>query len=263
MIARARIHFFIGARLPRPYLAIVMAALYNTSMKRNSTVGIVVLLLVAVAFAFDGFQNAPWGASTDQVKKDNAPTSWTAQPAGTEFPKELNVTIVMASQQIAGRNASVKYYFYNNKFFQATVRFSFDNLKNFDFNYNVYRSVDSYYKAIRDQTLTFVFDIYDLLQKKYGKRQPIFEKLDPRFMFTDLDRYLKKEAWNLRYYPYEYYKKIITSAYARWDHPKTRILFSVNICATEKRFDYLLSLTSLDLENEINKKKDELRMQNL
>jgi hypothetical protein len=221
------------------------------------------LLFSTTAFSFDGFQNAQWGASVDSVKKANNPASWSPQAPGAEFPKELNVTVVAASQQIAGRNASVKYYFYNNKFFQATVRFNFDNLKTFDFNYNVYRSVDSYYKAIRDQSVTFVFDIYGLLQKKYGRRQPIFEKLDPRFMFTDLDRYLKKEAWNLRYYPYDYYKKIIASAYARWDHPKTRILFSVNICALEKRFDYLLSLTSLDLETEINKKKDELRMQGL
>jgi hypothetical protein len=228
-----------------------------------SRISAALCLLVATAFSFDGFQNAEWGAAPDGVKKANNPTSWSPQPAGTEFPKELNVTIINAAQQIAGRNASVKYYFYNNKFFQATVRFNFDNLKNFDFNYNVYRSVDSYYRAIRDQTVTFNFDIYDLLQKKYGKKQPIFEKLDPRFMFTDLDKYLKKEAWNLRYYPYEYYKKIIASAYARWDHPKTRILFSVNICATEKRFDYLLSLTSLDLETEITKKKDELRMQGL
>jgi len=37
----------------------------------------------------------------------------------------------------------------------------------------------------------------------------------------------------------------------------------VAINAREKRFDYTLSLTSLDLEQEITKKKDEIRMQNL
>jgi hypothetical protein len=232
-------------------------------MNRICLTSLGLFLFASAVFAFDGFQNAEWGATPDAVKKANNPASWTVQPASTEFPKDLNVTVVIASQQIGGRTASVKYYFYNNRFFQATVRFNFDNLKTYDFNYNVYRSVDGYYKAIRDQTVSFVFDIYDLLQKKYGKKQPIFEKLDPRYMFADLDRYLKKEAWNLRYYPYEYYKKIVASAYARWDHPKTRILFSVNICATEKRFDYLLSLTSLDFETEINKKKDELRMQGL
>ena len=192
---------FVGARLPRPCLMFVMYGLYNTGMNRILLTSIGLMLLATTVFAFDGFQNAEWGATPDAVKKANNPASWTVQPASTEFPKELNVSVVIASQQIAGRNASVKYYFYNNKFFQATVRFNFDNLKNFDFNYNVYRSVDGYYKAIRDQTVSFVFDIYDLLQKKYGKKQPIFEKLDPRFMFTDLDRYLKKEAWNLRYYP--------------------------------------------------------------
>jgi hypothetical protein len=225
---------------------------------------IIILVYFAVtASAFDGFQNATWGMSPDDVKKANAPSAWLQQPADSGFPTDLHVTTFDASQSIAGNNASVKYYFCNGRFFQATVRFNFDRFKTYDFNYNVYRSVDGYYKAIRDQTTVFVSDMYDLLQKKYGKKQPIFEKLDPRFMFSDLDRSLKKESWNLRYYPYEYYKKIITSAFARWDHPKTRIIFSITICATDKRFDYLLSLTSLDLENEINKKKDALRMQNL
>ncbi len=233
-------------------------------MKRLLLILCTVLLFVSQsAFALDGFQNATWGSSPDSVKKVNNPLSWTPQPTSDEFPKELNVTVIIASQIVAGKNASVKYYFYNNKLFQTTVRFNFDNLKNFDFNYNVYRSVDGYYKAIRDQTVSFIFDIYGLMEKKYGKRQPYFDKLDPRYMFSNLDAYLKKEAWNLRYYPYEYYKKIMVSAYARWDHPKTRILFSINICAMEKRFDYLLSLTSLDLETEINKKKDDLRMQGL
>ncbi len=225
---------------------------------------VITLLLAATSMAFDGFQNAQWGSPPETVKKDNAISSWAAQPAaGVEFPKELNVTTFVASQNIAGRNATVKYYFYNDRFFQATVRFNFDELKNYDFNYNVYRSVDEYYKAIRDRTITFVNDVYDLLQKKYGKRQPIFNGLDPRFMFRNLDDYLKKEVWNLRYYPYDYYKKIETTAYARWDHPKTRIIFSVGIVARDKRFDYTLSLTSLDLENEISKKKDEIRMRNL
>jgi hypothetical protein len=231
-------------------------------MKLFTTI-ILIALCYSIVPAFDGFQNATWAASQEEVKKANAITAWTAIPQGTDFPKELNVTTFVATQTIAGRNALVKYYFFNNKFFQATVAFDFDHLKKFDFNYNVYRSVDGYYKAIRDQSISFVFDIYDLLQKKYGKRQPVFDRLDPRLMFRDLDKYLKKETWNLRYYPYEYYKRIATSAYARWEHPKTRIIFSINICASEKRFDYQLSLTSLDLENEIAKKKDTLRMQNL
>ncbi|HEX2959848.1 MAG TPA: hypothetical protein VHO70_23635, partial [Chitinispirillaceae bacterium] len=66
-----------------------------------------------------------------------------------------------------------------------------------------------------------------------------------------------------RYHPYDYYLKINTAAYARWDFPKTRVIFSTNISAVDKRFDYSLSLTSLDLEKAINEKMDELRMKGL
>lgn len=215
------------------------------------------------AVPFDGFQNALWGSKPDDVRKNNNPQTWTAVPPGNEFPKELNITMFNATQNIAGKTASVKYYFQDGKFFQATVRFNFDNLKNFDFNYNVYRSVDSYYRAIHDQTLTFVYDVFDLLRKKYGKKEPAFKGVDPRFIFKNDDEYLKKEAWNLRSYPYEYYKKIVATAYALWDLPKTRIIFSIAISAPEKQFDYELSLSSNDLSAIINAKKDSLRIQNL
>jgi hypothetical protein len=87
--------------------------------------------------------------------------------------------------------------------------------------------------------------------------------VDPRFIFKNDDEYLKKEAWNLRSYPYEYYKKIVATAYAQWDLPKTRIIFSIAISAPEKQFDYELSLSSNDLADMINAKKDSLRIQNL
>jgi hypothetical protein len=212
---------------------------------------------------FDGFQNALWGAKPDDVKKNNVPQTWTALPPGNEFPKELNITIFNATQTIAGKAALIKYYFQDNKFFQATARFNFDNLKTFDFNYNVYQSVDSYYRSIHDQTLTFVFDVFDLLRKKYGEKEPAFKGVDPRFIFKNTDEYLKKEAWNLRSYPYEYYKKIAASAFAQWDPPKTRIIFSIRLSAPEKQFDYELSLSSNDLSAIINAKKDSLRIQNL
>lgn len=212
---------------------------------------------------FDGFQNAVWGEKPDDVKKNNNPQGWTAVPAGNEFPKELNISMFSATQEIAGKTASVKYYFQDNKFFQATARFNFNNLQSFDFNYNVYRSVDSYYHAIRDQTLTFVFDVFDLLRKKYGKREPAFKGVDPRLIFKNTDECLKKESWNLRSYPYEYYRKIVASAFAQWELPKTRIIFSVAISAPEKRFDYELSLSSNKLAAIINAKKDSLRIQNL
>ena len=212
---------------------------------------------------FNGFQSALWGMKPDDVKKSNNPQSWTAVPPGNEFPKELNIKMFSATQNIGGRAASVKYYFQDDKFFQVTVRFNFDNLKTFDFNYNVYQSVDSYYRAIHDQTLTFVYDVFDLLRKKYGKKEPAFKGADPRFIFKNADEYLKKESWNLRSYPYEYYKKIVASAYAQWDLPKTRIIFSLAISAPEKQFDYELSLSSNDLAAIINSKKDSLRIQNL
>ena len=105
--------------------------------------------------------------------------------------------------------------------------------------------------------------MFDLLRKKYGKKEPAFKGVDPRFIFKNADEYLKKEAWNLRSYPYEYYKKIAASAYAQWELPKTRIIFSINLSAPEKQFDYELSLSSNDLAAMINAKKDSLRIQNL
>jgi hypothetical protein len=225
-----------------------------------------VLCTIVVAHAadsFDGFQNARWGMAPDAVRKSNNPASWSALPPDNGFPKDLKVTTFMASQEIAGKAASVTYYFFDNKFFQATARFNFDQLKNFDFNYNVYRSVDSYYRAIHNQTLTFVFDIFDLLRKKYGKKEPAFRGADPRRIFGELDEYLKKESWNLRSYPYDYYKKIGATAFARWEFPNTTVVFSIALVAPEKQFDYLLSLTSASLAATVNAKKDSLRTQGL
>ncbi len=210
-----------------------------------------------------GFQNAGWGMSPEEVRKAAGVASWQSTPADPLFPQELGVTLYTTTTTIAGYPAQVKYYFFEKKFFQSTITFDFDQLKSFDFNYNVFISVDRYYRAIHDQTLTFVADIYDLLQKKYGKKQPVFKGLDPRYVFKYTDAYIKQELWNLRYHPSEYYKRIVSAAYARWDFPKTRVVFSINISAVDKRFDYQLSLTSLDLEREINKRKDELRMKGL
>lgn len=210
-----------------------------------------------------GFQNAVWGMSPDDVRKAAAVSSWQSIPLDNAFPEGLGITVYTAAGEVAGYTAEVKYYFYEQKFFQATVTFNFDQLKNYDFNYNVFISVDKYYRAIHDQTLTFVSDIYHLLRKKYGKKQPVFKGLDPRFVFKETDAYIKQEIWNLRYHPFEYYKRIVAAAYARWNFPKTRVIFSVNISAKDKRFDYQLSLTSLDLEQEITRKKDQLRMQKL
>ncbi|MBD3420314.1 MAG: hypothetical protein GF398_09385 [Chitinivibrionales bacterium] len=210
-----------------------------------------------------GFQGALWGMSSAEVRTTVNPQSWQNVAVDDKFPPELGITMYSAPADIAGNQATVTYYFVEDRFFQATAKFDFSSLENFDFNYNVFRSVDSYYRAIKAQTLTFVRDIYDLLRKKYGKKQPVFRGLDPRNIFIKLDRYLQQERWNLRYNPSEYYKRIVTAAYARWDFPKTRVIFSISISAPDKRFDYTLSLTSLDFERYVNKKNDRLRMKNL
>jgi hypothetical protein len=211
----------------------------------------------------EGFQGAAWGSAPDKARSDASIGQWQDMGTDNGFSPELNIKVYSASSTIAGYPASVKYYFYDNKFFQATVSFEFDQLENFDFNYNVFISVDRYYRAIHDQTLTFVADIYDLLRKKYGRKEPVFKGLDPRDIFRKTDLYIRQELWNLRYHPSEYYKRIVTAAYARWDFPETRVLFSINISAIDKRFDYQLSAVSLDLEKEINAKKDALRMKGL
>lgn len=210
-----------------------------------------------------GFNNAAWGTSSAQVRAAIKAQEWVSDPSVADFPADLQITVFRTISQIAGKKAVVKYYFWEDRFFQATTIFNFDDLKNYDFNYNVFRSVNEYYLEIRSRTLLFVHEIYDLLRKKYGMKEPVFKGLDPRFVFINLDSYVKKERWNLRYHPYDYYLKIKTAAYARWDFPKTRVIFSINISASDKRFDYSLSLTSLDLEKAVNQKKDMLKMQGL
>jgi len=211
----------------------------------------------------DGFNGAAWGSTPAQVQRDAGVTAWQPDRVAADFPPELGVTAFRTNSTIAGYNAAVTYYFWRDRFFQATVRFNFDDLANFDFNYNVYRSVNEYYTVIRARTLNFVQDIYTLLGKKYGKKQPVFKGLDPRFAFTRLDTYLKQERWNLRYHPYDYYQRIVTAAYARWDFPKTRVIFSINVSAPDKRFEYALSAVSLDMERDVAKELDRLKMRGL
>jgi len=211
----------------------------------------------------NGFNGAEWGSTAAQVQRDVGLTAWQPDRVAAEFPQDMGVTAFRANSTIAGYKAVVTYYFWQDRFFQATVRFDFDDLTTFDFNYNVYRSVNEYYSVIRARTLNFVQDIYTLLGKKYGKKQPVFKGLDPRFAFVRLDAYLKQERWNLRYHPYDYYQRIVTAAYARWDFPKTRVIFSINVSAPDKRFDYALSAVSLDMEKDVIKEMDRLKMRGL
>ncbi|MCL2183890.1 MAG: hypothetical protein FWB85_10535 [Chitinispirillia bacterium] len=211
----------------------------------------------------DGFNGAAWGSTVAQVQQAVGAQGWQPDPVAQSFPPEMGVTAFRANSTIAGYPATATYYFWRDRFFQATVRFPFANLENFDFNYNVYRSVSEYYSAIRAETLNFTYDIYALLRKKYGHKQPVFKGLDPRYAFSRLDAYLKQERWNLRYHPYEFYQRIVTASYARWDFPKTRVIFSINIAAPDKRFDYLLSAVSLDMDKAVQKELDSLKMRGL
>ena len=210
-----------------------------------------------------GLGNTRWGQSADEVRTASGAQSWQSDPIEKNFPPDLSITVFRAAGDIAGYKASTRYYFQNNRFFQATVDFNFDELKNFDFNYNVFRSVNEYYVEIRTKTILFVNDIFNLLESKYGKRKPVFKGLDPRQVFSQLDRYVLQERWNLRYHPYDYYLHIVTASYARWDFPHTRVLFSLNIAASQKRFDYRLSLASTDMAGPLQKAMDALRAKGL
>ncbi len=215
----------------------------------------ILLLLCFPLFAITppvGFNEVPWGSApaTVQSQAKPKPSTWTTVPA-TGMPTTLPITAFSSQDSIAGYKATTTYFFYQNKLFQATTVFNFDDLKNFDFNYNVFLSVDRYYQEIRKRTLTFVADIYSLLNAKYGKKQPLFMPLDPSRVLMDTDNYIGQERWNLRYHPSEYYKRIIGRAYARWTYPKTEINFAVNISASDKRFDYTLNYVSTDLRKQI------------
>lgn len=210
-----------------------------------------------------GFRGTVWGSSPQTVQTTIKPSGWTRLPDDNSFPKEANISRYSCKEPIAGYPAGVTYYFRNDSLFQATARFDFSKLANFDFNYNVFISVDKYYTAIHDQTTTFALDIFRLLTIKYGKKEPIFRELDPRRMFVRLDKYLQQERWNMRYNPSEYHKRIIASAYARWDFPETIAVFSINISAADKRFDYQLSLSSTNLAPKVQDVTDSLRSQGL
>lgn len=201
-----------------------------------------------------GIHGVNWGAAPGAVQSGATPrpTGWTSVPA-TGMPAGLPITAFSSRDSVAGYKATTTYYFYQNRLFQGTIKFDFEDLKSFDFNYNVFISVDRYYQEIRKRTITFVADIYDLLAAKYGRKQPVFMDLDPHMVLMDTDNYIGQERWNLRYHPSEYYKRILGRAYARWTYPKTEINFAVNIAAADKRFDYTLSFVSTELRRQIEK----------
>lgn len=215
----------------------------------------------------DGYRNIPWGASVAEARAALAGVNLVEIPRDSrrerQFPANINITRWQISDSVAGYPARTDLYFFNDRFFQAVVRFNFSRFVNYDFNYNVFISVDRYYNDIRATTLNFVADIYSLLAQKYGQRQPTFQGLDPRRAFVDLDNYIAQERWNLRYNPSEYFKRIATQSFAQWKFPKTEVRFSVIISAFDKRFEYTLSLASNDLLREVERSISNERKQGL
>lgn len=213
----------------------------------------ILFLTASLLYSMDpvGFQGALWGDSPQEVQSKATITGWEqVEPSGL-FPDTKDITAYKIAQEIASYKANTYFYFYKDQFFQATIKFDFDSLKTYDFNYNVFISVDKYYREIRNTSRLFVNDIYTLLKEKYGKKQPRFKGIAPHDIFKRTDNYIAQERWNLRYNPSEYYKRIISRGYALWLYPKTEIIFAINISAADKRFDYTLSFTSISLVKEI------------
>ncbi len=225
--------------------------------KSGDDMNVFVLLLIAV-FALtaaenpNGIHGVEWGINSATVQTTALPavTNWrTVNPEVED--NGLPITAFSSDTPILGYQATTTYYFYNDSLYQATIAFHFRDLENFDFNYNVFISVDKYYREIRSKTLVFVNNIYSVLRTKYGRKQPVFLPLDPRKVFMDTDNYIAQERWNLRYHPSEYHKRIIGRAYARWRFPETEINFAVNIAAADDRFDYTLSYISTKMRRDI------------
>jgi hypothetical protein len=210
------------------------------------------------------FNGAQWGLAPDAVRTAAGATGWAQDNAAAgAFPKELSVSVYRSGVTIAGYKATVYYYFWANRFFQATVKFNFDDLANYDLNYNVYKCVSDYYETIRGRTLSFVNDCYGLFTEKFGPKEPYFIGLDPRASFYVLDSVFGRESWNLRYHPHDFYRMIRTQSWARWDFPQTSVIFSILISAPDKKFDYSLSYASAALAEKVNAVKDSLRMKGL
>ena len=230
---------------------------------------IITLFVITAAFsqpikAGAGFLGASWGASPADVQRASGGTGWqaTTLPVGA-FPAELKINLYKTKLPLAGYPAEVTCYFVDNRFFQATARFDFSDLQSYDFNYNVYISVDRYYREIKKRTKPFVVDMFDLLAKRYGKKQPYFKDNDPRRMFDPLDRRFAKETWNLKYHPFDYYKGIRTCGYAQWDFAESRAIFSLQVSPADTVISYTLSLTSVALQRDIARMTDSLRMRGL
>lgn len=221
-------------------------------MKFSFLIYFIVIVPVFSTIPPEGYRDVLWGTSLVEVQQAfEGKTFRKITPQDMQFPENVPLSCFAIDDVVAGYPAKTEFYFFEERFFQVLIRFDFDRLKTYDVNYNVFISVDRYYTEIRATTLLFVADIYELLYQKYGRKEPTFRTLDPRFCFVETDKYLAQERWNLRYKPSEYYKCIVAQSYAEWRFPKTEIRFAVALSASEQRFDYTLSLVSLDLLSEV------------
>ncbi|MCL2845169.1 MAG: hypothetical protein FWE23_06950 [Chitinivibrionia bacterium] len=215
----------------------------------------------------DGYRGIAWGSSVAEAQailQEVPLTQLTARPRTASFPAELNIArYQILRDTVAGYPARTTLYFFDDQFFQAVVDFDFSRFTRFDFNFNVFISVERYFNYIRTNTLNFVADIYTLLTERYGRRQPVFRTLDPRYTFVALDNYLAQERWNLRYNPSEFYRAIQTQSFAQWRFPRTEVRFSIAINAADKRFEYVLSLASTDLMGQIERDITNVRTRGL
>lgn len=215
----------------------------------------------------NGYRDIPWGASVAEAQAILAGVQFTEIPRDNrrerQFPEDVNVRRWQINEAVAGYPARTDLYFYNDRFFQAVVRFNTNRFLNFDFNYNVFISVDRYYNYIRSNTLNFIADIYALLAQRYGQRQPTFQGLDPRNAFVELDNYIGRERWNLRYNPSEYFRRIQTQSFAQWRFPRTEVRFSVIISAFDRRFEWTLSLASNEILREVERSISNTRQRGL
>jgi len=215
----------------------------------------------------DGYRGIAWGSTAAQataVLQGVQLTQLADRPRTATFPAALNVVrYQILADTVAGYPARTTLYFYNDQFFQAVVDFNFNRFVNFDFNYNVFISVERFYNELRATTLNFVADIYALLTERYGRRQPVFRTLDPRNSFVELDNYLARERWNLRYNPSEFHRRIQTQSFAQWRFPRTEVRFSIAISAFDNRFEYVLSLASTELMAQIQRSINDIRSQGL
>ncbi|MFW5774984.1 MAG: hypothetical protein ACOCW2_01725, partial [Chitinivibrionales bacterium] len=88
----------------------------------------ILMLVSALLFTFPlfsaeaptGFQNAGWGMGPQEVATAAGVENWQQKPPEGDFPAGVDITTYVSDQTIAGYEAQVSYYFFEQQFFQAT-----------------------------------------------------------------------------------------------------------------------------------------------